>query len=124
MSLMNSYSLTFTRYAEQDVDLEGNAVQGNALPPIETKGNLQPYRLGQNQRLDSSGKHLNDVRTYYTKTLLRAGDPHTQTVADTCQINGTTFYVFDAGDWTTTTISTRMAHYKVILVRQEEGKNA
>lgn len=118
MPLITQVSLTFTRFGEQELDLDGELSEG-ATTTISAQGSLQPLRFGDRQLLAQQGKSSNDSRIFYTKTLLRNADVYTKTYADETEINGTTYQVFDAGDWTTN--SSPLAHYKVILIRKEQG---
>lgn len=116
MSLFDQVSLDFTRYGESTVDNYGSVVKG-PTSVINTKGSLQPYRLGDKTVIVPEGSNPNDIRLYYTKTLLKNADTGTDSYPDTCVISGRTYEVFDTGDWTTN-LST-LAHYKVVLVRKE-----
>lgn len=119
MSLFNQYSITFTRFVdEQILDDEGNIT----YPPpssVPTEGNLQPLRYGDIQRLGAEGKSVRGAKVYYTKTKLKQSDPYTQTMADRCHINGVVYEVFDNGDWGTN--KSTLTHYKTILVYVEQG---
>jgi len=116
MSLTTQQTLTFTRYGEQTEDEYGFLVPG-AQTSIETKGSLQPFRLGKTSTVTPEGVKPQDLRIYYTKTLLNSSDVDNQIPADTTTIGGEELVVVDNGDWTTN-LST-LKHYKVILVRKE-----
>ena len=116
MSLFSQISLTFTRYGEQTVNDDGYVVKG-AESTIETVGALQPLRFGDTSVVLQQGINPKASKIFYTKTRLRNADTYDETPADECVIDGKTYIVFDAGDWTTN--DSPLAHYKVILVRKE-----
>ena len=118
--LISDVSLMFTRYGVQDIDDEGNLVEGDETQ-FEVKGSLQPFRLGDTTDSLPEGKSTEDFRRYYTRTQLNTASTTNQTTADTCEIDGEVFEVFDNGNWATTTILTNLSHYKAILVRREKG---
>lgn len=119
--LISDVTLTFTRPSgEQTYNEEGDVEEavGSVFPAT---GSVQPFRLGDTQDVALEGKSAEDMRRFYTTAELRNADPDSQTAADTCVIDGRVFEVFDAGNWSTSTIITGLRHYKVILVRKEEG---
>lgn len=118
MPLISQISLTFNRYGEQEIDENGD-ISKPTPTTVSATGSLQPLRFGDRQLLSQQGKSSNDARIFYTKTALKNADPYLQTPADETVINGVVYQVFDAGDWTTNTST--LAHYKVILIRKEQG---
>tara|TARA_R110000850_G_scaffold18853_7_gene57846 strand:- start:1357 stop:1731 length:375 start_codon:yes stop_codon:yes gene_type:complete len=121
--LVKDIKLTFIRHGGQELDANGTVTL--SLPQnIYTEGSLQGYREGAEQSVLPAGIQVSDARLYYTSTLLKTADDEEQTSADITEIDGTTFKVFAVGDWKSTTILKRVAHYRIILIRVSEGRNS
>ena len=113
---MQQQRLEFTRYGGLTENEYGQLVTSS--PTTYTAlGALQPLGIGIQTNILPEGYRESDARIFYTKTKVFADSVLKNTVADETVIDGETYKVIDCGDWSTNL--SRLAHYKVVIVKKE-----
>lgn len=127
ISLLETRILSFVRddpNSKGYYDENRRYVEASKLPPIQVEGNMQPFKAGNNLLRDGEhrliteqGYNADDARIFYSATKLNPLDPFAKTKADRTTIDGHSYFVFSAKDWSGYGLSAE--HYEYILVRED-----
>lgn len=124
--LLNSKSLSFTRYTEQEIDENYEVI--DSVPeadPILAKGSVQPYEQDNDSDNFPEGRNSTTAYIFFTKTGLRYAERNNQSKGDTTTIRGRKYEVFPYEDWDIDfEDQPRRVSYRSYLLIEEEQDGA
>lgn len=116
--LMDSISLTFTRYAEQQI-VNYRVVHASEPDTVDAMGSLEPYEQDTDTAILPEGRNSTTAYLFFTDVELRYADKQLQTKADTTVVKGKTYEVFPYEDWSLN--SSTLKYQTYLLIEEEEG---
>lgn len=116
--LIKRHNLTFKRFGVSVTDRYGIPREGDPTL-IETEGNLQPYKSGQESLSTPEGMKLRGCFVYYTKTPLNAVDNYNNTPPDEVDLEGIKYEAYSSEPWQD--LRSKTSHYKVVLKKKGEA---